>query len=257
MKNFIKLLKDINFTLDQIFIFNSMLDSLLLFLAIYLFLSLFNFYPSAALVPAIAYFILSFFTDIKKNKSKVVEGQYAQLREKLRTAADNIGINNPVVEELQEEVSYEMKGVKASSFINTKKVYLKILSSIALSFVILLLGTMNIAIIDMKAVINGEDGLLNKLYPSKDSVVYAELNESDDLYGKKAVALLGSKELNIQIMPVKYDISVREEGEIDEKEFDDTFPKDVFVESASAYEEEIPKEQQELVKNYFNRLAKG
>jgi hypothetical protein len=50
---------------------------------------------------------------------------------------------------------------------------------------------------------------------------------------------------------------VREEGDIDQKQFNEIFPSEVNVEQSSAFEEKIPEEQQELVKKYFDKLAGG
>ena len=80
---------------------------------------------------------------------------------------------------------------------------------------------------------------------------------SEDIYGKKDVAKLGDKELNIRIKPVDFKVNVREEGESRQQKFETVFPKELAVKETVAYEENIPQEQQELVKNYFKKLAEG
>ena len=87
------------------------------------------------------------------------------------------------------------------------------------------------------------------------NILLGELNESEDIYGDSQLAVLGEKQIDIRIRPVNYEISVREEGDVEQKQFDEIFPKEVAVEQASAFEERIPEEQQELVKSYFNKLA--
>jgi hypothetical protein len=87
--------------------------------------------------------------------------------------------------------------------------------------------------------------------------VAVKLNTSGDIYGKEDVARLGDKELNIRIKPVDFKINVREEGESQQQKFETTFPKELAVKETIAYEENIPQEQQELVKNYFKKLAEG
>ncbi len=56
---------------------------------------------------------------------------------------------------------------------------------------------------------------------------------------------------------MNYEVNVREEGDVEQKQFDEIFPKEVFIEGSSASDEKIPEEQQELVKSYFNKLAEG
>ena len=69
------------------------------------------------------------------------------------------------------------------------------------------------------------------------------------------LAVLGNEEIDIRIKPTNYEVNVREEGDVEQKQFDEIFPREVAVEQASAFEEKIPEEQQELVKSYFNKLA--
>ena len=82
-----------------------------------------------------------------RDKRKIVEGKYDPLKEKLRTAADNIKDENPVIKELEEEVVHELKHVELSSFIQTKKVSYKIFVTILLSFAIVFATTLNLYIV--------------------------------------------------------------------------------------------------------------
>jgi len=84
-----------------------------------------------------------------------------------------------------------------------------------------------------------------------------EVNERNDIYGDSKLAVLGDQQIDIRIKPVNYEVSVREEGDVEQKQFDEIFPSQVDIKQSSAYEESIPQEQQELVKNYFNKLAGG
>ena len=92
-----------------------------------------------------------------------------------------------------------------------------------------------------------------------------EVNERDDIYGDSKLAVLGDQQIDIRIKPVNYEVSVREEGDVEQKQFDEIFPSEenctqeqqVDINQSSAYEENIPPEQQELVKNYFNKLTGG
>ena len=122
MKNFIKVIKEIDRTLNEIFLFETLVHTILLFLIIYLFLSLINLYPVSALAPAIVYFLVSGYARMKKSKVRIVESKYEPLKEKLRTAADNLNLENPVVDELQNEIMYDIKHVGIAEFLQTKNV---------------------------------------------------------------------------------------------------------------------------------------
>lgn len=256
MKNFINVIKEIDRTLNMVFVFSSILNAAIFFLSVYLLLSIVNLYPILALMPAAIYFALRLYSKSKMDKRKIVESKYEPLKEKLRTAADNIKEDNPVVNELEEEVVHDLKNVGLSSFIQTKEVSYKLFATIALSFVIVLITTMNLYIIDLNKFLSTTVPEYLKGIPKlADGALLGDINESDDIYGNSQLAVLGNEQIDIRISPVNYEVSVREEGDVEQKQFNEIFPRDVDVEQASAFEENIPEEQQELVKKYFDKLA--
>ena len=82
-------------------------------------------------------------------------------------------------------------------------------------------------------------------------------NTTSPSNSNQSVEWLGNEELNISIKPTDFKINVREEGEFKQQKFEAVFPKDLALKETVAYEENIPQEQQELVKNYFKKLAEG
>jgi|TARA_Y100000310_G_scaffold330035_1_gene400963 hypothetical protein len=255
MKNFIKVIQEINSTLNFLIVFESILNATIFFLVVYFLLSLVNLFPIIAIIPALIYFVLRFGAKSRRDKRKIVEGKYMPLREKLRTAADNIGEENPIVNELEEEVVDDLRHVGLSSFIQTKLVSYKIFATIGLSFAIVLVTTLGLYIVDLNEFLSNVPDFLENLPRRADNVMLGELNESQVIYGKSKLAILGDEEIDIRIKPANYEVNVREEGDVEQKQFDEIFPREVAVEQASAFEERIPEEEQELVKSYFNKLA--
>ena len=257
MKLFINAIKEINRTLEFLIIFESILNAAIFFLAVYFLLSLVNLYPILAIIPTLVYVGIKVYVNSKSDKRLIVESKYAPLREKLRTAADNIEKDNPVVNELEEEVISDLKNVGLSSFIQAKGVSYKIFAAIALSFIIVLSTTLNLYIVDLNKFLSNLPDVLDNIGSKRSAnSVLGETNESEDIYGESKLAVLGDKPIDIRIKPMNYEVNVREEGDVQKKQFDEIFPKDVNVEQASALEEKIPEEQQELVKNYFNNVNK-
>jgi|TARA_B100001964_G_scaffold195553_1_gene219658 hypothetical protein len=258
MKSFIKVIKEIDKTLNFFLVFETILNTVIFFLIVYFLLSLVNLFPILALIPTIIFFVMKFRASSKSDKRKVVESKYEPLKEKLRTAADNIQDENPVVNELEEEVVHDLKQVGLSSFIQTKEVSCKLFAVILLSFAIVLATTMNLYIVDLNKFLSNVPDILKNIDPRRaDNIALGDINESEDIYGDSKLTVLGNEEIDIRIKPVNYEVNVREEGDVEQKQFDEIFPKEVMVEQASAFEERIPEEQQELVKNYFNKLAGG
>ena len=256
MKNFIKVIREINKTLNFLITFESILNAVIFFLVVYFLLSLVNLFPILAIIPAVIYFAMRLRVRSKVDKRKIVESKYEPLKEKLRTAADNISEENPVVNELEEEVVHDLKHVGLSSFIQTKRVSYKIFTAIFLSFAIVFATTLNLYIVDLNKFLSNIPDMLENINSRRaDNIPLGGINESEDIYGESKLAVLGEEQIDIKIKPVNYEVNVREEGDVEQKQFDEIFPKEVMVEQASAFEERIPEEQQELVKKYFDKLA--
>jgi hypothetical protein len=218
-------------------------------------LSIFDVNPLFALIPALLYLVVYSYISFKSYKPIIVESKYAPLREKLRTAADNIGLENPVVEELEYEVTSEMKNVGLSMFINPRTLSYKIFAVMVLSFLIIFAATLNLKLLEFAK--KAPDIFETKNLKGVGNFVAKQLEVSEDIYGKEDVAKLGDKQLNIRIKPVDYKINVKETGEAQQQKFETVFPQELIVKETIAYEENIPQEQQELVKNYFKKLAEG
>ncbi len=256
MKPFSDVVGEINRTLNEIILFENIVNTTLVFLVFYLVLSVLDLHPMLALVPAVCYLgFYSYISFFRTSKPVMVESRYVPLKEKLRTAADNLDKDNLVIQELEYEVTSEMKNVGLSMFINPKTLSYKILAVMVLSFLIIFATTANLKLLDFAR--KSVPDIFERGPKGVGNFVATKLNTSDDIYGKEDVAKLGDKELNIRIKPVDFKINVKEEGEANYQKFEATFPNEFAVKEAAAYEEQIPQEQQELVKNYFKKLAEG
>jgi len=255
MKDFSKVVKEINKTLNEITLFENIVNTTLVFLVFYLILSVIDVHPMLALIPALAYLGFYSYMSFKSYKPLIVESKYAPLREKLRTAADNLEKDNPIIQELEYEVTSEMKNVGLSMFINPKTLSYKILAVMLLSFLIIFATTANLKLLDFAR--QTVPDIFERGPKGVGNFVATKLNTSEDIYGKEDVARLGDNELNIRIKPVDFKVNVKEEGETKYRQFETTFPNEFAVKETIAYEENIPQEQQELVKNYFKKLAEG
>ena len=256
MKQFSSVVKEINRTLNEIILFENIVNTTLVFLIFYLVLSIFDFRPLYALIPALLYLAFFTYTSIYSSKALIVESKYAPLREKLRTAADNVNMSNPIIDELEYEVTSEMKNVGLSMFINPRTLSYKIFAVMLLSFLIIFVTTLNFKLLEF-AKSKVPDIFETKKLKGVGNFAAVKLNTSDDIYGKEDVAKLGDRELNIRLKPVDFKVNVKEEGEFKQQKFETVFPNEMAVKETVAYEENIPQEQQELVKNYFKKLAEG
>ena len=263
MKNFKKILQEVNFIVDEVMAFDIILTSVIIFLCFYLALMLINLNPWYGLFPTLGYLIFLLYIDIHTNKYKIVENKYTPLYEKLRTSADNINRENEVVEELQQEVAHDLHNVRVSSFVKIKRVSYKVLGSILLCLVILFASIYNVNFGDFSVAldtvrdfiykeggIGAGDGLGDELVGGKGA------SDDEDIYGEESIANLGNQEIEIKIKQSSLEIIGTAIEEMPEREFEETFPDEIFATASGGYEEKITIENQKLVKNYFKELSK-
>lgn len=261
MKGFIDAIREINFTIDSIILFNTLLNAVIIFLAVYIVLLLVGLQPLYALIPSFLYLVVHLYRGITKSKAVIVEERYDKLKDKLRTAVDNIQVENPVVDSLQSEVVSQIKEVEVASFINTNKLSYNILVAVLLCFAIIFLTVFGIKFFDISAVfdrISNPFSIVNRGGASdiEGSIMSASEGGSiDDIYGEASVASLGDQNLDIQIKSITQEISVRDIKDVEPRQFEEVFPNEIFVESAETclecgYQGFGPAEQ-ELIKNYF------
>lgn len=261
--NFRRALREINSTLSSILLFNAVLNTMVVFLVSYLFLLLTGLPVLYAFFPSLIFLAIFFYLKSKESRVRKVESKYGHLNEKLRTAADNEYLSNPVVEELQKEVVKGVRDVEVSSFLNTKKLTSRIVSVVVLCFLILMIASSGVKPINfsflgekIKNVIVSYGNETGPVSEGGIKLVSAKPG-AGEIYGNQSQVSLGRKEEELKISVTGYELTVRDIKEAEKQEFEEKFPDEIFVASASAYEENIPKEQQELVKNYFKKLAGG
>ncbi len=79
-----------------------------------------------------------------------------------------------------------------------------------------------------------------------------------NIFGEENVALLGNEEIEVKIKSSTFEFDISEIKEPEEREFENDFPEDVYIQTAETnVEQSIAKEHQQLVKDYFKNLAGG
>ncbi|MBI2574454.1 hypothetical protein HYV82_01060 [Candidatus Woesearchaeota archaeon] len=270
MKILATALKELRAGLNKALIFTVMLDALIVFLAAYLVLSIFNIPAILAFSITMAYLIVETAKRASISKIRKVEEYYPRLNERLRTSAEYINAENPVVNELHQEVLTELRNVEEAEFLDDRKSFAKAGIITLLCFLVLLLAPVSIKLDPIDAAVEKVKAAteinvsfeLGKGEPTPGGAGGgkkggAKLASEDDIFGAPSIAKLGEEELKLVIKPAGDSINIRQIKDAEESEFADSEPKEAFAVSAAAYEEKIPREQQEIVKNYFTAIAKG
>lgn len=248
MKSIVYLLKELKYEVVKMVFLNTFLDMALLFLGLYLIFILLHFYPIfMALIPALIVFVVILRRRLNRFGLKSVEDKNPDIKEILRTAADNIDEDNFVVHQLHIELIRKMKNVTSSSFIKLGEVSTKIGVTLALSFFVIFLSANNIYIVD-----------LNKIFI--DTFIPTQKGKEgfgEDIYGDKTELEQIDKEIEFEFKPLSFEINIDKVGEVESKDFERNYAEEVYVTQEAAFEENIPREQQEIVKNYFERIRGG
>ena len=269
MRNFKNVLNEINFSLNRFVIFQEILTAILIFLGFFLLFAFIRFDfidPAYAAIPAGIYLGVELFYRIRRDKLVLVESKFSFLNEKLRTASDNLGKDNEIVESLQQEIVNDLKKVDTGAFLDLKHTSLKIGAVLLLCFLVIFLNTFHIRglSIDVDDIVKRAN---NNVVPAKGNGGdisaggaggVSDIPADEDIFGMQNVAKLGDEELSLGVKTLGYEVNVRDVKEAEKREYDEMFPsqEDIQATSASAYEEDIPKEQQEIVNAYFIELAK-
>ena len=263
-----KAIKELNGSLMRIAVFDSFLNGVILFLTGYILLTATGLLPFpedraiyAALI-AIAGFCAWTVWKARKNRVRMVERKFSFLNEKLGTAADNVGADNEVVRALNDEVLVELKDVYEGAFFSDRGTYGKTVAIIALCFMLLLAPAvmgkvLNLNIIKEKTgkAVLGADSSDQPNYVTGGPGGAGSFDVETEPGGK--IVALSTRQLNVSIRQAGYKVNLKNAGEAEERNFYESYPREVSApNSVEPFAENIPTEQEELVKKYFENLAK-
>ena len=163
--------------------------------------------------------------------------------EMLRTAADNAHQDNFVLRALNTELVKKMRYVTTSSMMKLNKIVYKLIGIAVFSLLIIYISTTNLLLYDI-------GNLLNPAFNPD-----AQEGSLADILGDKAdIPKIGNNPVDIKLNPLSYEININKIEEAKPKQFKSDFPLDVYAVQEKSYEENIPREQQIIVKNYFVSL---
>ncbi|MBI4450780.1 hypothetical protein HY642_02280, partial [Candidatus Woesearchaeota archaeon] len=241
MKPIAAALKELKRTLVTTAVLSSYMDSVVVFLIVYLVMTLVNLPWYYALAPFLIYLGMHTATNLRAINYGDVESKVPSLRESLRTSADHIGTDNPVVAALHDEVLVKMREVKTSYFIQFGRTARHLFVIGLISFAIIAASAFHVRFLDAQSIVLDLKALkpvqrLTGIVPEVESG-----ENLSDILGNESIAQLGREELKLEINPLLSDININEVKPPEEKEFKEVFPGEIEAQSAAAYEESIPK----------------
>lgn len=142
-------LEEIKRVISKLKLFTIVLDSIIVFILSSIFFVLFGIEIILAIIPSLIYLILKSISVVRDSRDrnvteKKITQKYPSLDERLQTAYDNRERSNLIVDKLISGVSQRMDNICCSSFVESKKISLKVFVTIFLLFTLLTINFFHI-----------------------------------------------------------------------------------------------------------------
>ncbi len=233
------------------------LNTILVFVFIFLLCVMFDFSIYFALGIFLLFFLGNLFYVFYKSKYIVVEEKFPELQEKLRTVADNINKTNPIIDSLKEDVVKGVSKVNTSAFVDYGGTAIRILLITILSVLVIIFSFLNVNFdfnFSKLSILNGKDTRLTGQELGDNNLSYLQ-GDVNNILGKSSVAKLGNKQLNLMLNPLDSDTDLNKINKAGKEEFNaPLYPKEIYTSYDVSYNDKISKEKQKLVKNYFDQI---
>lgn len=246
MKQIKKVLREVEISLRRLITFVILLKTLVLLMVTYMLLYMIGIKPFYAFIPAFVYFVSSIFVQTRIDNIKRLEQKYKELNERLITARDYQNEDNTILDTLEEEIVENLKHVKLSTFFSLNKTILLILLLMIAVSSSLYVASKDLKIIDINDVVEAAV----KGFTSTEN---GTAQKVDFTGSEESIMQVGNERVEVEINPVGIDFDFSDVTEEAKYDFSTSFPAEVFISSAAAYENEFTEEQQALIKRYFDK----
>ncbi len=259
-KPIIAALQEVRSAVMQITLFTSLLDALVVFLISALVLILITLPWWYAFIIAVLYGVTHTVRNMKRHRNLAyVEEKVPELQEQLITVADTTAQDNAIVESLRQDVLQGMRAIKTSYFLSFGRLTRELITLAVVAILIITSAAHNIRFLDIGDTLR-DLGKLAQGPPgayelSGEGLEFIE-NLSEDIYGNKSIAELGSDELQLQLTPMLSDIDIGKVKPPESREFKSALPTEIKATTDVSFQESIPKGYQRIVKSYFREIAK-
>ncbi len=245
MNEIFRMLREIRSEALKSVILESFLDGVLVFLASLLILRLINFFPILAILPGLAVFAYLIIKRMRRFRLKTVEDRNPLIREMLRTAADNADRDNFVIKALNSELVQKMRQVTSSSLMKLNNILYKLGGIVVISILIIYISATQFMLFDISGLMHGGNPAVK------------EGSLRDILGDKQPLPKVGSNPVDIKLNPLSYEVNINKIQPPKPQDFQSQFPGDIVAVQEKSYDENIPPEQQIIIKNYFSSISGG
>jgi hypothetical protein len=236
--------------------FRILLNTVIVFLVSFLVFTFFKLSWFWSFIPTTIYFLYILKKDFSRLNLAEVEKYVPELKEKLRTAADNVGRDDEIVEALNKEVMRDIRKIKVAQFVDSKQNAKKLIALGAMAFLILLIAAFNIDFFEV-------DFLnFNKFdendYPTLENInKFEDYGFDEDIYGEESIVELGTEEVSIAMNTMSGGLNLNEQKEIDSLNFGTAFQSVTSVKADKSFNEaKLSDRKAKVVGDYFDQITK-
>ncbi len=217
-----------------------------------------------AQLPAIFSVFLGFVvaTFIKKrNKSEIFDLLDPELSEKAKTAYDNKDVNTIPMQRLAKEVKSRLANIKSANILEWRSIYIRMgLGTLLLGAAIFIAHSQigaDISPADFQSISDLRDKALGIFQSESPAQNAAKANLTGNIYGKPSLAVLSEDKLQIQLYPGTSVGSMAVASKPENHLFQQSPPGEAKAVPVELYIESLPPGNRDIIKRYFEALAKA
>jgi hypothetical protein len=259
VKPIVQALKEARKAILQIVLFNSALDTLVVYILLLLGCTLLTLPAWYALIPAAVYAAVHTYGNVRDVSFSKIEEKFPSLHEQLITVADNTREQNEIIDALNQEVLQKMREIRTSSFLSFGKLIRELSVMAVVSFIIIGTSAFNVEFLDFKQTVKE----LREFKPfqeydiNQELLEYEESQNLSEILGDKSVTELGQQQLDLELNPLMSDVDIGRVRPPEERTFREVAPPEIKATTDVSFEEQIPKQYQRIVKTYFKEITKS
>ena len=196
------LLNELTYEMFKVIVLNAFLDGVIFFLALLLVLSVFGMGLTLPALASIIFVVADVWWHARRISLRYIEEKNPDIREMLRTAADNKEDDSLMAHALFDEVISRARRVSSGTFLDFRKLSTKIGALFVLSMVLVSLAFFNVNIQKFENPLAGFGGTLKGYWDGitgQANFSNPGLKEGDDILGDPSIAKLGNEQLDITL----------------------------------------------------------
>jgi hypothetical protein len=264
-RGFQEVVTDLRRYFNVLIVLSTFARSMIVFLISFLLLSTIGITWWYSLFPGVVCFIVLHHLASREDPAKIIEREHPELEDMLTTARDNVEETNEMIRGLHNQVEKKLKKVSSSSLVKSSRLKKDISFAAMLALIIVLIAPFNPVLLSIEISleefgINIERSVVG-FGGDDESVAGSGLeggdNVNNDIFGDKKVAVLGDDGLDIAFGFGDDKIDITNIQKPKSLEFKASYPDEIGAVASSSFEEDIPMEQQEVVKNYYKKITEG